>query len=542
MEPKKLYHDDSLVPFWGKSHTLVKGLDQLGMQNTSIATYSVLLPGLTNLTNRIRYYGFYCWLLNFYANEIRIPDVTTFRLFIRHSELFIAYLMALSKPMETGIPGSLYVSRHLEKLSTEADTVIDLNKGAHLDKNKERYWQYASGAFGQYYAGVLLQLGLIKHQSDDERIYICTADRGEELAYYFAENLKKGQDYTDIKNLFLQNISQGNLTRAIILEYAPYFNLSSIPDPSAELDFYRDLLLGPDSVDYQIKPFSRFRSESIANYLHLLKTNTNLEKPFHGQFPHLVYSIQKLQNEKIATSYYGWFFYQLNEFAHYAMETLLWGVLQILREESRPIQISSLLEKIGQMIIPALESDLNLHTNEPNVDDILACIEKSPFDEKLISDNIEKMVKNTSLIPAMVSSIELIFRLFVQNAVYLKDIQQFAQVHDMGRDGNVTDILLYIEQRQNAPLGKFISDFFLRSVIDRHIFVALRKFRTTRMNTLKFNISNNYYSFREISEPVWTSPRLQNLDQFLCDLRFINRERRLLSYGITYLNQCGFHE
>jgi hypothetical protein len=56
----------SNYPFWGASINLITGLDPLGLQTTSEATYATMLPGISNLTNRLRYYGFYCWLLDFY--------------------------------------------------------------------------------------------------------------------------------------------------------------------------------------------------------------------------------------------------------------------------------------------------------------------------------------------------------------------------------------------------------------------------------------------------------------------------------------------
>lgn len=38
------------------------GLDPLGMQNSSINTCQALLPGISNVTLRMRYYGLYAWL------------------------------------------------------------------------------------------------------------------------------------------------------------------------------------------------------------------------------------------------------------------------------------------------------------------------------------------------------------------------------------------------------------------------------------------------------------------------------------------------
>lgn len=67
------------APFWGAERTFITGQDMLGMQNTSIATYATLLPGLTNLTRRIRYYGFYTWLLEEYAKRKGKVSIVEFR-------------------------------------------------------------------------------------------------------------------------------------------------------------------------------------------------------------------------------------------------------------------------------------------------------------------------------------------------------------------------------------------------------------------------------------------------------------------------------
>ena len=63
-------------PFWAKSGNFVRGRDPLGVQNSSISVYATLLPGMTNLTLRLRYYGMYLWLLDEYHN---LPAYSPFK-------------------------------------------------------------------------------------------------------------------------------------------------------------------------------------------------------------------------------------------------------------------------------------------------------------------------------------------------------------------------------------------------------------------------------------------------------------------------------
>lgn len=46
------------------------GLDPLGMQNSSVSIYQTFLPGISNVTLRMRYYGLYAWLALRYAQAI----------------------------------------------------------------------------------------------------------------------------------------------------------------------------------------------------------------------------------------------------------------------------------------------------------------------------------------------------------------------------------------------------------------------------------------------------------------------------------------
>ncbi len=49
------------VPEWTvQSET--QGLDPLGMQNTSITLCQQLIPGVSNVTLRMRYYALHTWL------------------------------------------------------------------------------------------------------------------------------------------------------------------------------------------------------------------------------------------------------------------------------------------------------------------------------------------------------------------------------------------------------------------------------------------------------------------------------------------------
>ncbi len=48
---------------WLKPPPQTTGLDHLAVQTPGIKVYGKLLPGITNVTARTRYYSFYPWLI-----------------------------------------------------------------------------------------------------------------------------------------------------------------------------------------------------------------------------------------------------------------------------------------------------------------------------------------------------------------------------------------------------------------------------------------------------------------------------------------------
>ena len=66
-----------VLPQW-TSKIEKRGLDPLGMQNSGVVLYQALLPGISNVTLRMRYYGFFCWLSDAYARR-GVPEARCIR-------------------------------------------------------------------------------------------------------------------------------------------------------------------------------------------------------------------------------------------------------------------------------------------------------------------------------------------------------------------------------------------------------------------------------------------------------------------------------
>jgi hypothetical protein len=47
-----------------RDRKVIDGLDHLGIELVSVNLYQAMLPGLTNVTERARYYAFYPWTVH----------------------------------------------------------------------------------------------------------------------------------------------------------------------------------------------------------------------------------------------------------------------------------------------------------------------------------------------------------------------------------------------------------------------------------------------------------------------------------------------
>ena len=138
---------------WVKPPPQIGGLDHLAVQAPCINVYGRLLPGITNVTDRARYYSFYPWLVwSFDRDGIRKYDVSWVERFRRADCLFT--LIATRHASQAGgeyddHAGATIGSRSLNQVARE------------LGKSEVRYFQNKLGGLGQYYIGILRELKVL---------------------------------------------------------------------------------------------------------------------------------------------------------------------------------------------------------------------------------------------------------------------------------------------------------------------------------------------------------------------------------------------
>src|SRR5262249_47779260 len=100
------------------------GLDPLGMQTGSVNIYQRLLPGISNVTLRMRYYGIYAWLADTYAKQVGDTNTKNWQRFVRRAEALYA-LIAQRQGNEIGVAGVDWARDALEAIAQTKNETIE---------------------------------------------------------------------------------------------------------------------------------------------------------------------------------------------------------------------------------------------------------------------------------------------------------------------------------------------------------------------------------------------------------------------------------
>ncbi len=139
------------------------GLDNLGTQQPCVLIYSHLLPGITNVTDRAIYYGFYPWFIRAFVRRHADADGNYFRAELRKADCLLTLIAQrhgfITSDTDGGrhggaCPGTQKLGPAVQRLSPGES--LSLSRFADRgDTNGDRYFKNPLGGLGQYYLGAL---------------------------------------------------------------------------------------------------------------------------------------------------------------------------------------------------------------------------------------------------------------------------------------------------------------------------------------------------------------------------------------------------
>jgi len=532
-------------PQWLESILEVQGLDPLGVHAISINIYGYLLPGMTNVTIRLRYYTFLCWLLYNYLETSQSKSIEEWQTYVRRSEFLFALISDFHHLHEKDYNSSTVGSRTSRAiLKKEEEDPVDITKYTKFESSPERYFQNRGGGFAQYYHGPMRDLKLIV---DGGPLRVQLADDVKETNEV-RFGLKAAKAFSKNKNLDLFNncVKKGKATKDQLKILGDTLCACEICENPEEECLLTNLMFD----------FENYFSESGERRRKTLTLILNLIRDF-GQSG---ISIEDFRNiclykyypngkkimipDDLKETLEFWSIYQTHEYFAYALLCFLNVFERIIRKDY--FSFNDLIEFIRKDLLklnlnnfPYLKhlSEVDFDENA-NLDIFIKSIAFLNEDESrwlqenlsefYFSKQIDEHLKDEYLAPLVYMVFILLVKIYLKTSNkenFYKNLKVFL-TSNYGIHINFLNRVIKENLKKENKLWILIKRVFKEFVIGRHTLVAYRKLRYEKKSTLRYVLENNKYfptKTLKFDTPVFSSPRLAPAFRFLEDLRIINK-------------------
>jgi hypothetical protein len=502
------------------------GLDPLGMQVSSVNFYQKLLPGISNVTLRMRYYGLYAWLSWMYAQHTGDTNPDSWRRIVRRTEALYA-LIAWRRGSETGVAGVEWAE---DKLKALKGKTIDFSEDAEIG-TPNSYFKIKWGVYGQAYESQLFEIGIL---TDSPSHQIAVPDcAGEHLAKRFENELG------DLSAPFFKAIRRGTVTLKDLDRFSR-LSPAEIRNAGKERQFYETILFG--SKDAQGNDLDR-----RITLLLLLKIAEHLgRQPRPEDIRWVLYAGKdtsgrafKPGSEELKEQAQRWALYQVNDLCHFAYETLLKFTLDTLGNYAQGVPVSNLVSECAAGIIDVANAKstswnefIDTLISPKNSND-----QEHPYSERRLVEDISKVRRPTDLCPPEVAwkAIRLLGLIYKRQAAHpalmMKEFKEFNQEFQR----SIFTEYEFLKRNASLPFDELIRHLIEERVIRRHLWVALRKFRQQGDYTFLIETDDGRVRLRGKDGPVFTNPRLGPAVRFLSDIHLIG-EKGLTRRGAEVLS------
>ena len=534
---------------WVRPPEPIRGLDHLGVQAPCVALYGQLLPGITNVTDRARYYSFHPWIL--WAFERRYTDhsLDEFRRVLRRAECLFALIAIRHARVlddgDDGRHGRAMVGRD-KLLRIPAASAFALDDYATLE-GPNRYFKNKLGGLGQYYFGPLRDLRVLDH-SPQGMGYPPGYDRerGKNLAEAFASAVPE--------DAFFRVMEQPTATWEALDELAS-FCPCGLRDNAAEHAFLLDLFLA------RTEPFQRdggtTRRASLGLMLDLASQNArDPDYAFEGLLRGAAYSGALVDGStwQVAPTHQrvlrGWGTYQRNELLSFAVQGLFAAILRTIeRDEAGKIRQASDATDVAVRLLSSLGADLQLPLEAlvTRVRGELPALTEwlEPSHELQRAWRLQGLgLDDEQLEEVATESVSILL------ALLARGVDEYPY-GDFELDAEYFDPreihLLSLRHASRSDWAGLTVEGWVRWLavhwcVTRHLRVALRKLRGERRDTFRIRPLEGELRVVEAPVPTFTMPRVGKSVQILRDLDLIDYDDDgvvvLTDRGRTELEAC----
>ncbi len=512
----------------------IDGLDHLGILVVSTNIYARLLPGVSNLTERGRYFSFYPWVFDSFLSRARDKSQDGWRTWIRRHELVFgaAGTAAEAEADDDYAAGGLVGARAAARMLKDGG--VDVATAAALrtkDNKGKTYFNNREGGFGQYYKGPMTDLGLLK--VDDEKQ---APDR--RLTSYAGARIAAAVDRLDAFRELRDLATAGTyVSNADLARLGAQVHPAALDPDSDEAALLRALLLG-DDLDLcqgQTEADRVQRRHSFALLLDYLAQQD--ADPWDA--PHRGVRWAALEGrlgdarpwapKGLASTALAWAAYQQNELLTYGLENLLWAVLAAIEDGPRPP--AAVARDLAATAMAALSADGDRAARPallPTLDAAVRAHRAPPTDACWGPDGTHQLEQDIDRKrdPARVAgrAARLLLRVAADRGRY-GGHHPFAAIPG-GLDIARRDIHLQswwdrVDAAGSASTEAFFERLILDWVIYRHLRVATRKLAQGDY-TYRFRPEQGALVKCGDFEPTFTNPRARQTMRIMADIGLVS--------------------
>ena len=476
-----------------------RGLDPLGMQNAGVVLYQALLPGISNITLRMRYYGFFCWLSDAYARRGVTTDFEIWRQWVRRAEALLA-LVCADATGQSGVGG---IDWAIQVLQTD-DDVIDFAAAASTDASVKRYLIQSLGVFGAAYYTQMQEMGLF--EPGPNGIQRVTAEAGLAAANSFRASIGP-----DVEAMFIAAVDAASVDRDTLAALHPIVP-SRVPDPSDERAAYEDTLFaaGP-----QAQVTDRSRRASLNLILDVATREVERPTPESVRWalfdPPAVELADDLERQRLL-----WETYQCQDLFQVAAAALLGWAISIMIESEDGRTLGEIQAAVEHRLAEAegALAGVSWVGMRDGVDGFGWRQAWTRLTGRRGSPE-EKAWDAVRLIAAL------------HRRVAIRDDLMTTLPEALPINGQARSIvteLRWFERHLERPVAELIGEYVVQRVVLRHSWVAMQKLRRQRDYTFLFEARDGRLVSLSGYQPVPTTPRLAPAIQFLEDVHLVSSE------------------
>lgn len=528
----------------------IRGLDHLGIQAPCITLYGQLLPGITNVTDRARYYSFHPWLLRSFDKRYKTKTIEEFCRVLRRAEcLFTLIAIRHARKLrdtDEGRHGKALVGRN-KLLRVDEARDFSLDDYARLE-GPHRYFKNKLGGLGQYYFGPLRDLRILDH-SPEGAGYPPGYDRnrGCSLAEAFANGVPEDAFF---------NVLESPSSAWADLDELSSFCPCALRNNPTELERLLDLFLARSEAFQRdgglVRKASLGLMLDLAGRSSTRATGYSFERILRGAaysetLPdgspwQVVPAFQRVQR--------GWGTYQRNELLSLAMQGLFAAVLRAIeRDHGCRILRTADAADVAVSLLPSLSDKLPLplervvariRTDLPSLDDWMNPKHELEHGWRLNGAHLD----DHQLERIASESVAILLALLARGVgdYPYNDFELAPEFFDPGEVHLLSFLQRFRNEWKGLSVEAWIRWLAVHWGVARHLRVALRKLRGERRDTFRIRPLEREFRVIEAPAPTYTVPRVSQSVQILRDLDLIDYDVEgaivLTSRGQQELEVC----